>query len=60
MRLLFLFILSTLSLPLMAQLDLGSHFIRGSWQAHQSNPALLPQQRITISPPRNHKYWAVK
>lgn len=59
MRLLFLFILSTLSLPLMAQLDLGSHFIRGTWQAHQSNPALLPQQRITISLPNIYGYGEV-
>lgn len=59
MRLLCFLILSISALPLFAQLDLGSHFIRGTWQAHQTNPALLPQQRITISLPNIYGYGEV-
>lgn len=59
MRLLLLLISSILALPAFAQLDLGSHFIRGSWQAHSSNPALLPQQRITLSLPNIYAYGEV-
>lgn len=59
MRLLCFLVLFTSAFPLFAQLDLGSHFVRGTWQAHQSNPALLPQQRITISLPNIYGYGEV-
>ena len=59
MRILTLLILSSLSFPLLAQLDLGTHFIRGTWQAYQSNPALLPQNRITIALPSLYGYGEV-
>lgn len=40
-----------LSLPILAQQDLSSHFLRGTWQANLTNPALIPDQNLTISLP---------
>jgi len=59
MRLLPLLLLLGCTSPLLAQLDLGTHFMRGTWQAYQSNPALLPQQRITIALPHFYGYGEV-
>lgn len=59
MRLLHFLLLLGWTSPLLAQLDLGTHFMRGTWQAYQSNPALLPQQRITIALPNIYGYGEV-
>ncbi len=45
----FLFICSTV--PVDAQLDLGTHFMRGVWQSTYSNPALVPDHDVIFSMP---------
>jgi hypothetical protein len=44
---------------LWAQLDLGSHFLNGTWQANQTNPALLPDQKVTLALPSIYGYTQV-
>jgi Family of unknown function (DUF5723) len=53
MRIQLYFLLFALFIPgfLAAQMDLSSHFLQGTWQAYQTNPALLPKNRITIALP---------
>lgn len=48
----YLFLLSFL-LPCfgLAQQDLGTHFMRGIWQANRTNPALLPDARVVVGLP---------
>lgn len=41
---------------LQAQLDLGSHFLEGTWQSNLTNPALLPNQKVTIALPGIYGY----
>lgn len=41
----------TTSFTLTAQQELGTHFLRGTWQAGYTNPALLPNSKIIVSLP---------
>ncbi|MDX1942367.1 MAG: hypothetical protein SFU99_17515, partial [Saprospiraceae bacterium] len=45
----FILIISVLSLN--AQEELGTHLLRGVWQANKTNPALLPEGRFVIGLP---------
>ncbi|MBK7872539.1 MAG: hypothetical protein IPJ74_18595 [Saprospiraceae bacterium] len=45
------FILITSVLSLNAQEELGTHLLRGVWQANKTNPALLPEGRFVIGLP---------
>lgn len=54
--LLSLSILFYFSASLQAQLDLGSHFLQGTWQANLTNPSLLPDQKVTIALPSVYGY----
>jgi Family of unknown function (DUF5723) len=44
--------------PILAfgQLDLSSHFLNNTWQSYQTNPGLLPKNRITIALPSVYGY----
>ncbi len=46
--LLIIFCCSFFFLNLQAQSELGTHLMRGMWQANRTNPALLPSHVITI------------
>jgi hypothetical protein len=35
----------------LAQQDLGTHFMRGIWQANRTNPALLPDAKVAVGLP---------
>lgn len=35
----------------MAQMELGTHFMQGTWQATRTNPALLPEHKIVVGLP---------
>ncbi len=40
-----------IALPLTAQEELGTHLLRGIWQANKTNPALLPEGKFVIGLP---------
>ena len=42
------FLLFSMSITTQAQSELGTHLMRGLWQANQTNPALLPGHMINI------------
>ena len=44
-------LLFSMAISLKAQMDLGSHFLTGTWQANLTNPALVPDNNLTISLP---------
>lgn len=44
-------LLSLISLPLIAQQDLGIHFMNGIWQSTFTNPANVPDHKFVISLP---------
>ncbi len=46
----FIVMLSSLGV-LLAQGELGSHFLRGTWQATHSNPAFIPEGKLVIALP---------
>lgn len=58
MRYLLLFLSITLGPALEAQSDLGVHFMRGVWQSNVTNPALLPDHRVTIALPGLHNQFS--
>ena len=47
-RSLLFFLLLSISFTIQAQSELGTHLMRGLWQANQTNPALLPGHMINI------------
>lgn len=52
MKKIFIIIFSILIiLPLTAQEELGTHLLRGTWQANKTNPALLPEGKFIIGLP---------
>jgi hypothetical protein len=52
MKNIFIIIFSmALALPATAQEELGTHFMRGVWQANKTNPALLPEGKFVIGLP---------
>lgn len=52
MKNIFVFLFSlAIILPLKAQEELGTHLLRGTWQANKTNPALLPEGKFIIGLP---------
>ena len=37
--------------PVFGQLDLSSNLLRGTWQANLTNPAMLPEYKVTVALP---------
>ncbi|MCB0570100.1 MAG: hypothetical protein KDC66_10070 [Phaeodactylibacter sp.] len=50
-RILFLLFFSISVTALSAQEDLSTHFLRQSWQANRTNPALFPDHKIIVGLP---------
>jgi hypothetical protein len=47
-------------LTLGAQQELGTHFLKGTWQAGYTNPALTPNTKITVSLPGFYNNLAIE
>jgi len=51
MKYYFMLLALALSLSTWAQEELGTHFLRGTWQAQHTNPALVPEGRFFLKLP---------
>ncbi len=50
-KILLVLIAVSVGMGVMAQQELGTHLMRGVWQANKTNPALLPEARFVIGLP---------